>query len=42
MSNNGKLHIGAIACKELVTQPWELIDQFPVELEAMRKAVLGD
>ncbi len=42
MSNNGQMHIGAIACSELVPRPWDLIDQFPVELEAMRKAVLGD
>jgi diacylglycerol O-acyltransferase len=42
MSNNGQMHIGAIACSELVPRPWDLIDQFPVELEAMKKAVLGD
>lgn len=41
MSNNGLMHIGAIACKELVPQPWDLIEEFTVELEAMRKAVLG-
>ena len=41
MSNNGKLHIGAIACAELMPRPWDLIDQFPIEVEAMRKAVLG-
>ncbi len=41
MSNNGQMHIGAIACSELMPKPWDLIDQFPVELEAMRKAVLG-
>ena len=41
MSNNGQMHIGAIACRELMPQVWDLVDQFPVELEAMRKAVLG-
>lgn len=41
MSNNGEMHIGAIACSELMPQVWDLVDQFPVELEAMRSAVLG-
>ena len=41
MSNNGRLHIGAIACSELMPRVWDLVDQFPIELEAMRKAVLG-
>lgn len=41
MSNNGQMHIGAIACSELMPRVWDLVDQFPVELEAMRKAVLG-
>jgi len=41
MSNNGQMHIGAIACRELMPNVWDLVDQFPLELEAMRKAVLG-
>lgn len=41
MSNNGQMHIGAIACRELMPRVWDLVDQFPVELAAMRKAVLG-
>ena len=41
MSNNGQMHIGAIACRELMPRPWDLINQFPIELEAMKKAVLG-
>ncbi|MEV7398135.1 wax ester/triacylglycerol synthase family O-acyltransferase [Aeromicrobium sp. NPDC092404] len=41
MSNHGHMHIGAIACSELMPQVWDLVDQFPVELEAMREAVLG-
>ena len=42
MSNNGEMHIGAIACRELMPRVWDLVDQFPAELEAMRSAVLGD
>ena len=42
MSNNGQMHIGAIASSELMPRVWDLIDQFPVELEAMRAAVLGN
>jgi diacylglycerol O-acyltransferase len=41
MSNNGQMHIGAIACSELMPRVWDLVDQFPIELEAMQKAVLG-
>jgi diacylglycerol O-acyltransferase len=41
MSNNGEMHIGAIACRELMPRVWDLVDQFPIELEAMKKAVLG-
>ena len=40
MSNNGQMHIGAIACRELMPNVWDLVDQFPVELEAMKKSVL--
>lgn len=39
MSNNGQMHIGAIACRELMPRVWDLIDAFPVELEAMRAAL---
>ncbi len=41
MSNNGEMHIGAIACSELMPHVWDLADQFPIELEAMKAAVLG-
>ncbi len=41
MSNNGEMHIGAIACRELMPRVWDLVDQFPKELEAMKAAVLG-
>lgn len=40
MSNNGQMHIGAIACRELMPRVWDLVEQFPVELKAMRAAVL--
>ena len=41
MSSNGKMHIGAIACSDLMPRVWDLVDHFPVELEAMRSAVRG-
>jgi diacylglycerol O-acyltransferase len=34
------MHIGAIACRELMPRVWDLVDQFPVELKAMKAAVL--
>ncbi|AXT84297.1 wax ester/triacylglycerol synthase family O-acyltransferase [Aeromicrobium sp. A1-2] len=42
MSNNGQMHIGAIACSESMPRVWDLVDQFQAELAAMREAVLGD
>lgn len=43
MSNNGEMHIGAIACSELMPRIWDMVEQFPAELEAMKVAVLkGD
>ncbi len=38
MSSDGKVHVGAIACRELVPQPWKLTDKFPAELDALHKA----
>ncbi len=38
MSSDGKMHVGAIACRELVPQPWKLTDQFPAELDALHAA----
>ena len=32
------MHVGAIACRELVPQPWKLADQFPAELDALHAA----
>ena len=40
MSNNGEMHIGAIACRELMPRVWDLADQFQAELKAMKTAVL--
>ncbi len=39
MSNNGRIHVGAIACRELVPAPADLVDQFPVELDALLEKV---
>jgi len=38
MSSDGKVHVGAIACRELVPQPWKLTDEFPAELDALHAA----
>jgi len=38
MSSPGKVHVGAIACRELVPAPDELVAQYPVELEALHRA----
>jgi diacylglycerol O-acyltransferase len=40
MSNNGQMHIGAIACRELMPRTWDLVEQYQVELKAMKVAVL--
>jgi diacylglycerol O-acyltransferase len=42
MSNNGEMHIGAIACRELMPKVWDLVEQYKVELKAMKAAVLDD
>jgi diacylglycerol O-acyltransferase len=42
MSNNGEMHIGAIACRELMPKVWDLVEQYRVELTAMKAAVLDD
>ena len=38
MSSDGKVHVGAIACRELVPQPWKLTEKFPEELDALHAA----
>ena len=40
MSNNGEMHIGAIACRELMPRVWDLVEQYQVELKAMKASVL--
>ena len=41
MSSEGKMHVGAIGCRELVPQPWKLTEKFPEELEALYDATVG-
>lgn len=41
ISNNGRMHIGLIACREMMPHVWDLADQFAIELEAMKDAVLA-
>lgn len=42
MSSDGKVHVGAIACRELVPQPWKLTEKFAEELDALyAEAVSG-
>ena len=41
MSSDGKVHVGAIACLELVPEPWKLTQKFPAELDALHKAATG-
>ena len=40
MSSDGKIHVGAIACRELVPEPWRLVEKFPAG--ARRPARRGD
>lgn len=42
LSNDGRIHVGVIACQESMPNPWSLVEEFPVELEALRAAVLGE
>ena len=39
MSNNGQVHVGLIACREMMPRPWELAELFPEELTALKDAV---
>jgi hypothetical protein len=32
------VHVGAIACRELVPEPWKLTEKFPEELESLHAA----
>jgi diacylglycerol O-acyltransferase len=40
MSNNGQVHVGLIACRELMPKVWDLAAHFPAELEALRQAAI--
>jgi len=39
MSNNGAMHVGAIACRESMPDPDALVRHFPEELARLKKAV---
>lgn len=39
LSNNGKAHVGIIACSESVPEPWLIADAFRTELAALLDAV---
>lgn len=41
MSNNGKMHVGLIGCRDALPDIQDLAADFPKELEALRTAVLG-
>ncbi len=41
MSNNGRVHVGVIACRELLPRVAELAALFPEELETLHKAALA-
>ena len=38
MSNNGQVHVGVIACRELMPKVWDLVRHFPAELDALKQA----
>src|SRR6478735_9711012 len=42
MSNNGKVHVGIIACSESMSDVDDLVQRFTVELAAMKAAVVAD
>lgn len=39
LSNNGVAHIGVIACRESVPEPWKITDGFSAELDALLASV---
>ncbi|MCW2781379.1 MAG: wax ester/triacylglycerol synthase family O-acyltransferase [Marmoricola sp.] len=41
MSNNGRVHVGVIACRELMPRVWDLANLFPIELQALHDAAVG-
>jgi len=42
MSNNGSVHVGINACRELMPRVWDLARRFPDELATLKKAVEQD
>jgi diacylglycerol O-acyltransferase len=40
MSSEKSMHVGAIACRELVPHPWKLTEKFPEELDALYAAAV--
>jgi diacylglycerol O-acyltransferase len=41
MSNNGQMHVGIIACRESMPDVDDLVQRFPVELAALKAAVVA-
>ncbi|WP_051551768.1 WS/DGAT/MGAT family O-acyltransferase [Nocardioides sp. URHA0020] len=42
MSNNGQVHVGIIACQESMPDVADLVRRFPVELAALKAAVVAE
>lgn len=42
MSNNGRVHVGIIACRESMPEVDELVQRFPAELAALKAAVAAE
>ncbi len=42
MSNNGRMHVGIIACRESLPDVDDLVRRFPVELAALKAAVAAE
>ncbi len=41
MSNNGRMHVGLIGCRDALPQIQDLADDFPAELDALYAAAVG-
>jgi len=41
MSNNGRMHVGVIACRESMPDVDDLVRRFPAELAALKAAVVA-
>ena len=42
MSNNGRVHVGIIACRESMPEVDDLVQRFPAELAALKAAVAAE